>query len=201
VPLTSLDRATLQRFHEEFAASGLSLRFRSRGRGIRASYPTARELYLATDLEGAAGSYLATEERFRTVQALQRAGRIVPVVGDLAGPRAVRAIGDYLREQGQVVSLYYLSNVEFYLFRADTFGAFVENVRTLPAGPNSMLVRSLFNRSYLHPSWVPGNLSIQMMQRWPVFLDYTRNPLLTSYWGLTGEAAHVELRAAPGGGM
>ncbi len=200
VPLTGEDRATLQRFHEEFAASGLNLRFRSRGRGVRASYPTARELYLATDLEGAPGSYLATEERFRTVQALQRVGRIVPVVGDLAGPRAVRAIGEYLREQGQAVSLYYLSNVEFYLFRADTFGAFVENVRTLPARPNSMLVRSLFNRSYLHPSWVPGNLSIQMMQRWPVFLDYTRDPGLTSYWGLTGEAEHVELRAAPGGG-
>lgn len=199
IPLTGEDRATLERFHLEFATLGLNLRYRSRGRTMRASYPTARDLYLATDLEGSPGSYLASEDRFRVVQTLQRADRIVPVVGDLAGPSAVRAIGAYLREQGQVVSLYYLSNVEFYLFRSDTFGAFVENVRTLPTGPRSMLIRSLFNRSYMHPSWVPGNLSIQMMQRWPAFLEYTRNPLLTSYWGLTGEAEHIDLRGGAEG--
>jgi hypothetical protein len=39
-----------------------------------------------------------------------------------------------------------------------------------------MLVRSVFNRSFMNPAWVPGNLSIQLMQRWPVFLHYTRDP-------------------------
>lgn len=194
VPLSAEDRATLQRFHDEFASSGLDLRYRSRGRPVRRSYPSARELYAATDLDGQPGSYLASEDRFRVVQALQRRDRVVPVVGDLAGPKAVRAIGDWLREQGQEVSLFYLSNVEFYLYRSDTFGAFVANVRTLPARESSVLVRSLFNRSFLHPNWVPGNLSIQLIQRWPAFLAYTADPARTSYWGLTGEAEHLPLR-------
>lgn len=194
VPLSDEDRSTLRRFHDEFAEMGLGLRYRSRGRPMRMSYPSARDLYLATDLEGGQGSYLATEERWRRVQALHRADRIVPVVGDLAGPRAIRAIAEYLRELNLTVSLYYLSNVEFYLFRSETFGAFVENVRALPAGPGSMLVRSVFNRGYMHPGWVPGHLSVQLMQRWPDFLAYTQDPWRVSYWGLTAEAPHVDLR-------
>jgi len=197
VPLSDEDRVTVRRFHDEFAAAGLDLRYRSLGRPVRRSYPTARDLYAATDLEGQSGSYLASESRFRIVQALQRQDRIIPVVGDLAGPKAVKAIGAHLRERAIPVSLFYVSNVEFYLFRADTFGAFVENVRSLPAGPSAMLVRSLFNRSFMHPTWVPGHLSIQLMQRWPAFLAYTTSPASTNYWGLTAESDHVPLRATP----
>lgn len=196
VPLGPEDRATIRRFHDEFMAGGLDLRFQSRGRPSRRSYPTARSLYLATDLEGQAGSYLATEERFRAVQALQRADRVIPVVGDLAGPKAIRAIGDYLRETGETVSLYYVSNVEFYLFRYDTFRPFVENVRSLPAGPGAVLVRSIFNRTFMHPAWVPGHLSIQQMQRWPAFLDYTRDPGRVGYLDLTTSSEVVDLRGA-----
>ncbi|MFN2326385.1 MAG: hypothetical protein ABR551_10925 [Gemmatimonadales bacterium] len=197
VPLSAEDRTTIRRFHDEFMAEGLSIRFQSRGRPVRRQYPTARDLYLSTDLEGQPGSYLATEDRFRVVQALQRADRVVPVVGDLAGPKAVRAIGDYLREQGQTVSLFYLSNVEFYLFRFDTFRPFAENALSLPVGERAMLVRSIFNRTFMHPAWVPGNLSIQMLQRWPDFAAYVADPSRVSYWGLTNEAAHVELRSEP----
>jgi hypothetical protein len=57
-----------------------------------------------------------------------------------------------------------------------------------------MLIRSVFNRNFLSPTWVPGNLSIQLMQRWPAFLDYARDPRYASYWGLTGESPHVDLR-------
>lgn len=198
IPLSAEDRTTVRRFHDEFAVSGLDIRYRSSNRGSRRSYPSARELYLAVDLDNQQGSYLASDARYQTVRRLQLQDKIIPVVGDLSGPKAVRAIGDYLRERGTTVSLFYLSNVEFYLFRSGTFGQFVDNVRSLPAGPRSMLVRSVFNRSFMNPTWVPGNLSIQLMQRWPVFLAYTRDPALTSYWGLTGEAEHVELRK-PGG--
>lgn len=195
VPLSAEDRATIRRFHDEFMTDGLGIRYRSRGRPVRRQYPTARDLYLSTDLEGQPGSYLATEERFRVVQALQRADRVIPVVGDLAGPKAVRAIGDHLREQGQTVSLFYVSNVEFYLFRFDTFRPFAENALALPAGERAMLVRSVFNRTFMHPNWVPGNLSIQLMQRWPDFSAYVADPTMVTYWGLTNEAPSVELRS------
>jgi len=200
VPLTQEDRVTIRRFHDEFALSGLDIRYRSSNRNGRRSYPTARDLYRAVDLDDQHGSYLASDARYQVVRRLQRQDKIIPVVGDLSGPKAVRAIGDYLRGRGTTVSLFYLSNVEFYLFRSGTFGNFVDNVRSLPAGPNSMLVRSVFNRSFMNPTWVPGNLSIQLMQRWSVFLEYARNPGLTSYWGLTGEAEHVELRGQGGRG-
>ncbi len=197
IPLTTEDRVTLRRFHDEFATLGLDIRYRSSNRNARRSYPTARDLYLATDLDNQQGSYLASAARYRVVRELQLQDRVIPLVGDLSGPKAVRAIGDYLRKRGTTVSVFYLSNVEFYLFRSGTFGSFVENVRSLPAGPRSMLVRSVFNRSFLNPAWVPGNLSIQLLQRWPAFLHYTRDPALTSYWGLTGDAEHVVLHPNP----
>lgn len=194
VPISEDDRTTLRLFHDEFMAEGLDIRYRSRGRPVRRSYPTSRDLYLAADLEGNPGSYLASEERWRVVQALHRQDRIVPVVGDLAGPKAVRAIGDYLREQGQQVSMFYLSNVEFYLFRFGTFVPFADNVQSLPAAPNAVLARSIFNRTFLHPNWVPGNLSIQQLQRWRDFAEYVNTSPGVSYHGLTNEAPQIPLQ-------
>ena len=43
----------------------------------------------ATDAAGRSRSYLATEENFRAVKDLEERNLIVPVVGDLAGPRAI----------------------------------------------------------------------------------------------------------------
>lgn len=199
VPVSEGERAILRRFHDEFVTSGLDLRFRSRGRPVRLSYPTARQLYQATDLEGGNGSYLASEGRWRTVQQLQRRDLVVPVVGDLAGPKAVRAIGDYLREQSLAVSLFYLSNVEFYLYRSETFGAFADNVRALPARPDGLLIRSVFNRAMMPPQWVPGHLSAQLLQRWSDFLAFAGSPAAASYWGLILESPHVPLQVPPAG--
>ena len=40
---------------------------------------------------------------------------LVPVVGNFAGPKALRDVGQYIREHGGTVSAFYLSNVEQYL--------------------------------------------------------------------------------------
>jgi hypothetical protein len=193
VPLAEEDRATLRRFHEEFVREGLELRFTSRGRPPRTSYPTMRRLYLEQDLQGRPGSYLATEERFQVVRQLQQQDRIIPVVGNLAGPHAIRAIGDYLRETGRQVTLYYLSNVEFYLFRQRAFGRFVENVGALPAGPASVLVRSYFGRGLQYPQVEPGHLSAQLLQTFASFLAATGSPEEFMYWHLIN-TEHVDLR-------
>jgi hypothetical protein len=195
VPLSEEDHATLRRFHDEFVREGLGLRFTSRGRPPRRSHPTMRRLYLEQDLEGRPGSYLATEERFRVVRDLHRQDRIIPVVGDLAGPHAIRAIGDYLHETGQQVSLYYLSNVEFYLFRQGAFGRFVENVRALPAGPTSVMVRSFFGRGVQYPPVEPGHLSTQLLQTFASFVAATGSPEELVYRHLIS-TGHVDLRQA-----
>jgi hypothetical protein len=193
VPLTAEDRETLRRFHDEFASAGLDLQYSSRNRPPRFAFPTVRRLYLETDLEGNEASYLATEDRWRTVRALHRADRIVPVVGDLAGPKAVKAIGAYLREANLTVSAFYLSNVESYLFRYGTFPSFAENVNALPMGSSSVMVRSWFGRGAQLPSSLPGHFSTQLVQPVDRFLALTAQPDSVTYWMLVNDA--VDLRA------
>ncbi len=205
VALTDSDRVTLGRFHQEFLARGLEITFSSRGRPSRPDYPTERQLYLATDLDGHPGSYLASEERFRVVRELQRRDLVVPVVGDLSGPGAMKAIAAYLRETELPVSAFYVSNVEMYLFRQGNFGKFAENVRSLPARPSSVLIRSYFGRGMYWngggtlgtgsiPQALPGHLSAQQLQTLPAFLQLTVRPDSVTYLEMLTNGA-VDLRA------
>jgi hypothetical protein len=165
VPLSDEDRATIDGFHRTFIAAGPALRFRSFGRAPRAGYPTYRELLLERDQDGRLASYLATDDAFRVVQELQARNRIIPVVGDLAGPHAMRAIGRYLEERRERVTAFYTSNVEYYLFRDGRFPQFVENVAALPHHPRALVLRSVFRTRYgPHPSTVPGYYSTQLAQ-------------------------------------
>ena len=109
------------------------LRFESTGRPPQSHYPTYRELLLATDALGERSNYLASEESFQFIKTLQQRDLVIPVVGDLSGPRALAAIGTLLRQRGQRLSAFYASNVEFYLFGDARFDRFVSNLGSLPA--------------------------------------------------------------------
>jgi hypothetical protein len=107
--------------------------------------PTFAELMVETDGAGEARSYLASEENFRILQNLQRNNLIVPVVGDFAGEKAIREIGQYLRSHETAVTTFYVSNVEQYLFeQEDAWKDFYRNVQTLPMDPSSTFIRSSF---------------------------------------------------------
>ena len=67
------------------------------------------------DGAGQPRSYLATEENFRFLKDLQTRNLVVPVVGNFGGPKALRAIGRYLRDTAATVTAFYVSNVEQYL--------------------------------------------------------------------------------------
>src|SRR5439155_26495630 len=71
----------------------------------------------ATDAAGQPQSFLSTEDNYRFVKSLQEKNLVVPASGDFGGPKTIRAIGAYLHEHGGVVSAFYLSNVEQYLFQ------------------------------------------------------------------------------------
>ena len=101
---------------------------------------------MQTDWEGAPHSYLASEANFRLLKGMQERNLIVPVVGDFAGPKALRAVGRYMREHGATVSAFYVSNVEQYLFQDGVFDEFVRNVATLPLDASSMFIRSVSSR-------------------------------------------------------
>lgn len=166
VPLSEADLATIARFHRAFIDAGLGLRFNSFGRAPRPDYPTLRDLVLEKDAEGRRASYLAREEDWRVVRDLQRRDLVIPVVGNLAGPHAVRAIGDDVRRRGERVSLLYTSNVEDYLLRDGSFGAWAQSVAALPYYAGSVIVRSYFGRGYRTPlpQTMPGYNSTQLLQ-------------------------------------
>ncbi len=191
----TVDFATIRRFHDEFMKSGLELRFTTYGRGPRTYYPTIRQLYLEKDLGGKEASFLAKEEDFRFLQTLERQGRIIPVVGDFGGARAFRSIGKFLTDRRLEVTLFYTSNVEFYLFRQGAFRRYVDNVRSLPWAKNALVARSYFGgvMGQQHPQARAGYASAQLLQTAESFRRLTAQPDSVSYWELvTAEA--LELR-------
>jgi hypothetical protein len=95
----------------------------------------------SNDDSGSPRSFLSSEENFAYVKDLHTRNLIVPVSGDFAGPKAIRAIGSWVKEYGGVVSAFYVSNVEQYLFRENKAGAFYENVSTLPISEESIFIR------------------------------------------------------------
>lgn len=144
LPLSRADVETIARFHNEFIDAGLSLRFRSHGREPRFYYPTLRDLMLATDGTGKAWSYLASEGDFQFVRSLQARDAIIPVVGNVSGLHAMRAIASAITARGERVSAFYISNVESYLFRDGVFRRFAENLGRLPHDRRTMMIRSIF---------------------------------------------------------
>ena len=146
VPLSREDLSTIERFHRRFVEAGVGLRFQSTGRPPQSHYPTYRDLLLATDTLGERSNYLASEESFQFVKTLQQRDLVIPVVGDLSGPRALAAIGALLVQRGQRLSALYASNVEFYLFGDARFDRFVANLGRIPRADHGVVIRSVFGR-------------------------------------------------------
>jgi hypothetical protein len=162
VPLSAQDRATIDRFHRRFIAEGLSLRFQSTGRPPQDYNPAYRDLLIDRDASGRQRNFLASEDAFQFVKQLQARDLVIPVTGDLSGPSALVAIGKTLAARQERVSAFYVSNVEFYLFRAATFRRFAENVAHLPHAPNAVIIRSIFGR--LTAPARPGDSSVSRLQ-------------------------------------
>jgi len=96
-------------------------------------------------------SYLASEENFRILGDVERRNLLVPIVGDFAGDKAIRAVGRYLTEHGATVNYIYTSNVEQYLFESDAFRRYYGNVATLPLGEKSLFIRAYFDAGFMYP--------------------------------------------------
>lgn len=185
VPLSLADTATVRRFHGEFIQNGLDLRFTSTGRTPRFYYPTLRELILQRDLEGNQTSYLASEEGWRFVKALEARDRVIPVVGNLAGQTAFPAIGREVAARGERVSALYVSNVEMYIWRDRTFATFAANASRLPRDGRSVIIRSFFGGGFgqSHPLNRPPHYSTQLVQSLDDFARRERTGW-ASYWEL-----------------
>lgn len=148
VPLTQHDRDFLEYALKTFFRDGvdISFQFNSPRRGGGSFMPSLRELIEQTDPDGKPGSFLASADDYQFVRDLHEKNRIIPVTGNFAGPKTLKAIAGYLRDHSYSVNVFYTSNVEMYLFQDDVFDAFVENVRALPTTNTSIFIRSAQGR-------------------------------------------------------
>ena len=111
------------------------------GRGGNA-FTTYESLMLADDGQGRNRGFLATEENFAFLKDLESRNMVVPIVGDFGGPKAIRAVGTYLKRVDAQVSAFYLSNVEQFLLQGGTWQTFCQSVATLPLDDTSVFIRS-----------------------------------------------------------
>src|SRR5205823_853537 len=99
--------------YASFFSSGPGLSYANSGGGFGPGplYPSYRDLQVADDGRGQQRGYLSSEENFRTLKGLEENNLIVPIVGNFAGPKALRAVAGYLKSHDLTVSAYYASNV------------------------------------------------------------------------------------------
>jgi hypothetical protein len=110
--------------------------------GGRGGFPTYATLMIATDAAGRNRSYLGSEDTFRFLKDLETRNMIVPVVGNFGGPKALRAVGAYLRQKETLVSAFYTSNVEQYLREDGIWDNFCASAATFPLDGASTFIRS-----------------------------------------------------------
>jgi len=137
-PMNQADQERIRSIYMTFLREGV-LNFSS-------SYasPGYSGLMTMTDLNGKNWSFLATKENYDRVRAMHQKNLIVPVVGDFAGPKALRAVGQYLKDRGAIVSVFYISNVEDYI--QNVWTNYTGNIASLPVDSSSTFIR-----------WSPGS--------------------------------------------
>jgi hypothetical protein len=143
-PVSDADIGGMTYVYQAFFERGPDIRYSMRSFRRGWPFPTFAELMTAGAAPGSAGSFLASEETYRAVRDLEVRNLVVPVVGDFSGTRALTGVGTFLRKHGLAVAVFYVSNVEMYLFRSDGWESFYRNLSALPIDGRSALVRSVF---------------------------------------------------------
>jgi hypothetical protein len=140
--LTPVDKAMIEHVYGAFFEHGPAISYVFEATDDW--HPHYMQLMNLSEASGRNWSYLGSESSYMHVRGMQLRNLIVPVVGDFAGPKALRAIGDYARSNGAVVDVFYVSNVEPYLFESDIWRKFYDNLMTLPITDRSRMVRAFF---------------------------------------------------------
>ena len=148
LPLPADDIRGIEAVYNAFYVHGPLIQYRTTLMYGTWNMPTYTELMTATDADGEARGYLASEERYAFVRELHSKNLLIPIVGNFAGPKAIRAVANYLKARGATVSAFYVSNVEQYLGRDGSWPAFCANVATLPLDEKSTFIRAVRTGRY-----------------------------------------------------
>ena len=149
IDLSKEDFDKIEYVYHVFVDAGPDLDYTVGGFGGGDGSPSYEQLMTATDKDGHNWSYLASETNYRTLREMELKNLVVPLVGDFAGEKAIRAVAQYLMDHEAKVSVFYLSNVEQYLFQEPgQWRRFWENVSTLPLDSSSTFIRTVNAGSY-----------------------------------------------------
>jgi hypothetical protein len=148
LPLGGEDWLTIEKIYAEFRRHGPDIGYATTLVGRPVGEATYSNLMAQTDAAGRELGFLAAEADYRYVRDLQQRNLVVPVVGNFAGRKAIRAVAAWLAERDAVVSAFYVSNVEDYLGLEfipanGTWRAFCANVATLPMTTSSIFIRPM----------------------------------------------------------
>ncbi len=135
-PLTAGDEKRIRQIYMIFVREGV--------RNFYSSFmsPGYASLMTMTDGRGKNWSFLAEKENYERVRAMHQKNLIVPLSGDFAGPKTLRAVAQYLKDHGATVHVFYISNVEDYIRAWPRYAA---NIASLPIEAASRFIR-----------WSPG---------------------------------------------
>jgi hypothetical protein len=141
--LSADDLGGIEYVYRAFYTMGPEIRYAPFGISGGTIQPTYAELMTAMDDMGIERGFLSSDATFSLMRDFQRRNLLVPIVGNFSGPKAIRAVGRYLKERNAPVSAFYLSNVEEYLLQDGTWNAFCANVAALPLDETSTFIRSV----------------------------------------------------------
>ena len=151
--LTADDLKALAYVYEAFFRFGPTIDYAGDVRKLSTGNTNFAKLASAVDTDGVPRSFLASDDSFQFIKSLHSRNLIVPIQADFGGPKAIRAIGEFLRGKDLRVSAFYISNVEQYLFNPTMpaapggreinggWRAFYDNLATLPADDTTVLLR------------------------------------------------------------
>ena len=141
LPLSKTDLDGIEYVARNFQRFGPDINYTSSINGRSGAFGSYGTIQSLTDSSGVGRTYLASDDVFGYVKGQEAKNLIVPIVGDFAGPKALRAVGSYLKQHGAVVTAFYVSNVEMYLQRNGTWPAFCANAASLPLDAASLFIR------------------------------------------------------------
>jgi hypothetical protein len=162
--LPEADIQSISHVFEVFFKAGTDVNYGYRAGSpyVRTTYPTFGMLQAATNADTVQMAFLANEERYRAVRSLQLKNLIVPVVGDFGGPSAIKSVAKWLRDRSLLVTAFYVSNVEQYLWReSGSAERFYSNVSALPIDTTSHFIRSVPRSPTTMPIRTMGTAPLQ----------------------------------------
>lgn len=137
--LTARDNHTIDYIAGSFYQGGPDAHLTTYGTSFRL-------LMMQTDGQSRNRNFLAADSNYQFVRQMQQKNLIIPVVGDFAGPKALRAVAGYIREHNAEVTAFYVSNVEEYISYPQTvWASYCRNIAALPVNSSSTFIR--FGRS------------------------------------------------------